>query len=81
MRVDHDRDDEEDRPISIERGQIQVVGRLGELVGDDRRHRVLRGEERGETWGLLPMTIVTAIVSPSARPKPSMIAPRTPVRP
>ena len=34
-----------------------------------------------ETWGLLPMTIVTAIVSPIARPKPSMIAPATPVRP
>jgi len=31
--------------------------------------------------GLLPMTIVTAIVSPIARPKPSMIAPKIPVRP
>ena len=30
--------------------------------------------------GLLPITIVTAIVSPSARPKPSMTAPMMPVR-
>ena len=29
----------------------------------------------------LPMTMVTAIVSPMARPRPSMIAPRIPVRP
>ena len=28
-----------------------------------------------------PITIVTAIVSPIARPRPSMIAPMTPVRP
>src|SRR5678815_4180965 len=34
-----------------------------------------------DTCGLLPMTIVTAIVSPIARPKPSMIAPKIPVRP
>src|SRR5204863_4036845 len=33
------------------------------------------------TCGLLPMTIVTAIVSPSARPRPSMTAPMIPVRP
>src|ERR1051325_237540 len=31
--------------------------------------------------GLLPMTIVTAIVSPSARPRPSITAPMIPVRP
>ncbi len=52
-----------------------------ELVGDDGSHRVLRVEERRETCGLLPMTIVTAIVSPRARPKPSMIAPRIPLLP
>ena len=28
--------------------------------------------------GMLPITIVTAIVSPSARPKPRMIAPKSP---
>jgi hypothetical protein len=33
-----------------------------------------------EIRGLLPITIVTAIVSPSARPKPSMTAPTMPVR-
>ena len=33
-----------------------------------------------EILGLLPITIVTAIVSPSARPKPSMTAPTMPVR-
>src|SRR2546428_3777925 len=31
--------------------------------------------------GALPMTIVTAIVSPSARPRPSMMAPMIPVLP
>ena len=30
--------------------------------------------------GWLPMTIVTAIVSPSARPRPSMMAPTMPMR-
>ena len=38
-------------------------------------------KSESETWGLLPMTIVTAIVSPIARPNPSMIAPMIPVRP
>jgi hypothetical protein len=33
------------------------------------------------TCGLLPMTMVTAIVSPSARPRPSMTAPMMPARP
>ena len=32
------------------------------------------------TCGLFPITIVTAIVSPSARPKPSITAPTMPVR-
>ena len=31
-------------------------------------------------FGVLPMTIVTAMVSPSARPKPSITAPTMPVR-
>ena len=31
-------------------------------------------------FGLFPMTIVTAIVSPSARPNPSITAPTMPVR-
>src|SRR5437763_6809285 len=34
-----------------------------------------------EMIGLLPMTMVTAMVSPSARPKPSMTAPRMPLLP
>src|SRR5262245_27801080 len=33
-----------------------------------------------DTCGLLPITIVTAIVSPSARPKPSITAPTMPLR-
>ena len=33
-----------------------------------------------DTRGLFPITIVTAMVSPSARPKPSMTAPTMPVR-
>ncbi len=33
-----------------------------------------------ETCGVLPITIVTAIVSPSARPRPSMTAPTMPTR-
>ena len=33
-----------------------------------------------EIFGLFPITIVTAIVSPSARPKPSITAPMIPVR-
>ena len=33
-----------------------------------------------DTFGLLPITIVTAIVSPRARPKPSITAPMMPVR-
>ena len=33
-----------------------------------------------DTFGVFPITIVTAIVSPSARPKPSMTAPTMPVR-
>ena len=33
-----------------------------------------------DTLGLLPMTMVTAMVSPRARPKPSMTAPTIPVR-
>ena len=31
------------------------------------------------SWFMLPMTKVTAIVSPSARPRPSMTPPTTPV--
>src|SRR4029077_4234233 len=37
-------------------------------------------KSEAEILGLLPMTIVTAIVSPSARPKPSITAPTMPVR-
>ena len=34
-----------------------------------------------DSLGVLPITIVTAMVSPSARPKPSMMAPMMPTRP
>ena len=45
-RVDHQRDDEQHQPDLDERVQVELVGRLRELVGDDRGHRVLRREER-----------------------------------
>ena len=38
-------------------------------------------KSEADTCGLLPMTIVTAIVSPIARPNPRMTAPMMPVRP
>ena len=56
------------------------AGGLGVLVGDHAGHRLARREERSEISRRLPMTIVTAIVSPSARPRPRMIAPKMPAR-
>ena len=41
------------RPISIERVQVEVIGGLGELVGDDGGHRVLRREERQRDLGIV----------------------------
>ena len=61
--------------------EVEFLGGLRELVRDDGRHRVLRSEQRpAQPSGELPITIVTAMVSPSARPKPSMMAPKMPVR-
>ena len=37
-------------------------------------------KSEADTCGLLPMTMVTAMVSPRARPKPSITAPTMPVR-
>ena len=45
QRVHDDREDEEDQADFHERVQVQLVGRLGELVREDGRHCVLRCEE------------------------------------
>ena len=65
------------RPISAERWRSR---RLTEFVGDDRRHRVAGLEEVRRDLVLLPMTSATAIVSPIARPSPSITAPTRPLR-
>ena len=44
---------------------------LAELVGDDAGHRVAGGSQAGRNQVVLPISIVTAIVSPSARPSAS----------
>ena len=52
---------------------------LAERRRDLRRDGLSLAEEaRTGSAALLPMTIVTAIVSPRARPRPRMIAPRSP---
>ncbi len=35
--------------------------------------------DKESSWFMLPMTNVTAMVSPNARPKPNMMPPSTPV--
>ena len=59
----------------------KVVPGFRVLVGDDGGHRVARLEKRATICGLLPMTMVTAIVSPSARPRARITAPEMPARP
>ena len=79
--VDDERDGEEHEADLDERVQIQIVGRLGELVGEDRGHRVLRREQR-------PADSAGCSRSPSSPPSsrrgrgrsPSMTAPTMPVR-
>jgi hypothetical protein len=59
---------------------MQVAGRFGKFVGDGGGDGGAAGEQAaGKSW-LLPMMKVTAIVSPSARPSPSITAPIAPRR-
>ena len=55
------------------------VRRLPELVGDDSWNRVASVQERLLICGEFPTTSATAIVSPRARPKPSIVAPTIPL--
>jgi len=57
-----------------DQGGTVKAPRLAELVGDDRRHRVADPNNAAEMRGLEPMTSAAAMVSPIARPSPSMIA-------
>ena len=58
-----------------------ITDRLGELIGNRGDEIVVPGasSEVLTRWAL-PITNVTAMVSPSARPSPSMMPPTTPVR-
>ena len=81
--VDDHRHDEEDGSQRDERLGVQRFGRLIELVGDDAREGET-GREDGSGRSVFtefPMTSVTAIVSPIARPSPRMTAAANPVRP
>ena len=67
--VDDERDGEKDQPQFDERAEVKVAGGLGEFVGDDGRDGVAGRKRDLAICGVLPMTIVTAIVSPRARAK------------
>ena len=76
--VEDDRDHEQDEPRAMRLdvwrptdASLNVVAIFEAIVCDWSKRRIGRS-------GLLPMTIVTAIVSPSARPRPRMIAPMMP---
>jgi hypothetical protein len=74
-------DDEQHQAEGEQRGDMQAGIGLAELVGQRRGDRGCPGANRLPTMRLaLPMTKVTAMVSPSARPRPSMMPPMTPTR-
>ena len=73
-RVDDDGHQKERETDLDEGAPVGVVRGLAELVGDDAGHAVARSEQVLEDLaGRLPMTMVTAMVSPRARPKPRMM--------
>ena len=75
----HEDGDQEEDEADLEEGlEVQVGGGLREFVGDDAGKRVAGAKSEAEISGGLPMTIVTAIVSPRARPRPRMMAPKMP---
>ena len=77
----HDeRDDEQDEAERDQRRGIEIAHRFGELIGDGGRNGRARMQEQADTLCALPITKVTAMVSPSARPSPSMTPPMTPTR-
>ena len=78
QRVDQHGHAEQHQADFKQRAQIRVGRGLGEFVGDDAGQRVARREKRFGNFGRLPMTIVTAMVSPSARPSPRITAPNKP---
>jgi hypothetical protein len=76
---EHDERQHEQHEAELDqRRAMHGLGGLVELVGERGRDRVAGREQRRADPYALPMTNVTAIVSPSARPEPSMIPPITP---
>ena len=70
---------EQDQAERNQRGGIKLAHGFGELIGDGGRDGGSgRQQVEGTIRWALPMTKVTAMVSPSARPNPSMTAPMTP---
>ena len=57
---------------------IQLAGGFGKLVGDDGGDGVAGREQEAWILGSLPITIVTAMVSPKARARPRKIDPKMP---
>jgi hypothetical protein len=63
-----------------QRRELELRRRIEELVRELGADRVGRREERGVDPAALPITCVTAIASPSARPRPSTTAAVIPLR-
>ena len=79
-RVDEQRQHEQDQARGEQRRAVQALG-LAELVGDHGRQAVALAEQvLAEHLGASPIRIVTAIVSPIARPRPSIAPPMIPPR-
>ena len=77
--VDEQRQHEQHQPGREQRRPVdRRRGGLAELVGDHRRERVALREDRSPSFGELPITSTTAIVSPIARPRPSIAPPVMP---
>jgi hypothetical protein len=69
------------KPSAKQRRQLQAARQaLRELHRDDRGDGVARSNSEVAMRLALPMTKVTAMVSPSARPRPSMMPPTTEMR-
>ena len=73
-------DHEQDQAKGDQRRRIEIANGLGEFVGDAGGDRRSRRKSDREILCALPITKVTAIVSPNARPSPSMTPPMTPTR-
>src|SRR5580704_12302851 len=79
-RVDGDRSQEQSQTNLDQRRAVYVSSAPPNLIGQTPA-MVYPGENRDFTiCGLFPMTMVTAIVSPRARPKPRMMPPMMPAR-